>query len=155
MRHLSEQFNIQRGWRQGDPIAPYLFIRCAKILAILIKQNQDIGGKIINDNEHKIAQYADDTCLILNGSPKSLYCSWYNRLFLKPSSTEDKQLWNKNSLDWLKKNSSEVFHHSRLKLDWGSTSFNLLGIEFSVDLDTISSINSFTKYQKFFSFIEQ
>ena len=72
---LSEQFNIQRGYRQGDPITPYLFIRCAEILAILIKQNHDIGGKKIHDNDHKITQYADDTCLILDGSPKSLYCS--------------------------------------------------------------------------------
>jgi hypothetical protein len=39
---LSEQFDIQRGCRQGDPIAPYLFILCAEILAILIKQNKNI-----------------------------------------------------------------------------------------------------------------
>ena len=50
---LSEQFNIDRGCRQGDPIAPYLFIICADILAILNKQNHDIGGIIINGNEHK------------------------------------------------------------------------------------------------------
>ena len=139
---LSEQFNIQRGCRQGDPITPYLFIICAEILAILIKQNHDIGGIIINGNEHKISQYADDTCLILDGSPQSLFTAldtidfFSNLSGLKINSSKTKIVWIGS-----KKISSEVFHHSRWKLDWGSTSFDLLRIEFSVDLDKITSLN--------------
>ena len=49
---LSEQFNVQRGCRQGDPVAPYLFILCAEILALLIKQNKDIKGIVLNGNEY-------------------------------------------------------------------------------------------------------
>lgn len=70
---LSQQFEIQRGCRQGDPVAPYLFILCAEILAILIKQNKDIRGIFVYDREHKISQYADDTSLILDGSASSLF----------------------------------------------------------------------------------
>lgn len=73
--HLSQQFVVQRGCRQGDPVAPYLFIMCAEILAIMIKQNKDIKGIFINDNEHKISQYADDTSLALDGSPESLFAA--------------------------------------------------------------------------------
>jgi hypothetical protein len=36
-----------------------------------------------------------------------------------------------------KKISAEVFHHARWKLDWGSTTFTLLGIHFSAALDKI------------------
>ena len=72
---LSEQFDIQRGCRQGDPIAPYLFILCAEILAILIKQNKSIKSICINNTEHKISQYADDTSLALDGSPQSLFAA--------------------------------------------------------------------------------
>ena len=96
---LSEQFNIQRGCRQGDPIAPCLFIICAEILAILIKQNHDIGGIIINGNEHKISQYADDTCLILDGSPQSLFTAldtidfFSNLSGLKINSSKTKIVW--------------------------------------------------------------
>lgn len=61
--HLSDQISIQRGCRQGDPVSPYLFIFCAEILSILIKQNKEIKGVIINNKEYKLIQYADDTSL--------------------------------------------------------------------------------------------
>ena len=72
---LSEQFNVERGCRQGDPVAPYLFLLCVEILAILIKQNNDIKGIVINDKEHKLSQYADDTSLALDGTSKSLFAA--------------------------------------------------------------------------------
>ena len=41
---VSEYFNPGRGCRQGNPISPYLFIICAEILGILIRNNRDIKG---------------------------------------------------------------------------------------------------------------
>ena len=67
----SPWFSIKRGCRQGDPISPYLFILCAEILAIMIKENRDIEGIIIGQTEHKISQFADDTELFQNGKSKT------------------------------------------------------------------------------------
>jgi hypothetical protein len=153
---LSEQFIVQRGCRQGDPIAPYLFILCAEILAILIKQNKDIKGIVINDEEHKISQYADDTSLALDGSEKSLFnaletLEFFSRLSgLKINTSKTKIIWIGS-----RKFSSDVYHHPRWKLDWGSTSFTLLGMVFSVDLDQIVNLNYSTKIPTIHAMIRQ
>ena len=97
--YLSNQFIIERGCRQGDPVAPYLFLLVAEILSVLIKQNKDIKGITIGDKEHKISQYADDTSLALDGSPKSLFSAldtldFFSRLSgLKINSSKTKIIW--------------------------------------------------------------
>ena len=67
----SPWFSIKRRCRQGDLISPYLFILCAEILAIMIKENRDIKGIIIGQTENKISQFADDTELFQNGKSKT------------------------------------------------------------------------------------
>ncbi len=37
--HVSEQFPISRGCRQGDPIAGYLFVLCIEVLVLLFKNS--------------------------------------------------------------------------------------------------------------------
>lgn len=51
--------------------------------------------------------------------------------------------------------SDQVYHHTRWKLDWGSTTFNLLGIQFSVDLKEIIDINFGLQIPKISALIEQ
>lgn len=153
---LSEQFDIQRGCRQGDPVAPYLFIICAEILSILIKQNNDIKGIFVHNKEHIISQYADDTLLALDGSPKSLFealetIDFYSSFSgLKINTSKTKIVWIGS-----KKFSDQVFHHTRWKLDWGSTSFNLLGFQFSVELSEIVDINFGNQIPKIIALMEQ
>ena len=38
----------------------------------MIRNNKNINGKIINDEEHKLSQYADDTLFLIDGTSKSL-----------------------------------------------------------------------------------
>ena len=68
----SEFFYIKRGARQGCPISPYLFLLCAEILGIGIRHSQTIKGIKIKEEMFIIAQFADDTQIILDGSSESL-----------------------------------------------------------------------------------
>ena len=69
---LSDFFQINRGCKQSDPLAPYLFLICAQILYLLIDSNKMIKGITIKNIEFKISQFADDTTLILDGNESSL-----------------------------------------------------------------------------------
>ena len=68
----SDFFPIERGCKQGDLIAPYLFLLCGQILHYMIEVNVEIKGIIIDSVEIKITQFADDTTLVLDGSQSSL-----------------------------------------------------------------------------------
>ena len=59
--HMSSVFMLERGCRQGDPVSPYLFLFAVEILGIMIRNNPDIKGIMLNDREQKLGQYADDT----------------------------------------------------------------------------------------------
>ena len=45
---------------QGDPISPYLFTIVVEILAKAIRQNEEIKGINIGNEETKLLQFADD-----------------------------------------------------------------------------------------------
>ena len=52
----SNYFVLERGVRQGDPPSPYLFIAVVETLAIAIRQNKDIKGISIENEETKLLQ---------------------------------------------------------------------------------------------------
>ena len=140
--NLSAFFHIGRGCGQGDPVSPFLFVPCAKILGIMIRKNKDIKGIVINNKEHKLSQYADDTLFILDGTSKSLnetldVLSKFSHCFgLKVNFDKTHAVWI-----GLKKKIITLTIKTRWKLSGGKTDFKLLGIIFHVNLDQILEIS--------------
>ena len=94
-----KKIKVGRGCRQCDPIAPYLFLTGAEILALLNKLNHDIVGLKLFLHCYKITQFADDTTLILDGSQQSLQTALNTReIFgnfsgLKMNKEKTKVIW--------------------------------------------------------------
>ena len=138
---MSETFNILRGARQGDPIAAYLFIFCAEILSILVKENKFIEGITLNGHEYKLTQFADDTTLFLSGKKESLQAA-LNILELFGSLSGLKMNTEKTKIIWIgrKKHSKDKLDIN-VALNWGQSQFVLLGLTFSTNLDEMVKIN--------------
>lgn len=139
--HLSPFFMLGRGCRQGDPISPYLFILCAEILSIRLRNNKNIKGIKIDNVELKFSQYADDASAFPDGSKTSLE-ETLQELETFANISGLKTNFDKTQVVWIgaKKYSTDAIK-TRWKLSWEATQFRLLGITFDVDLDKIISIN--------------
>lgn len=82
--NTSSYFKPKRGIRQGCCVSPYLFILVVEIMATHIRQNPDIQGLQLGNEEVKITQFADDsTCVLrsINSLPPllkflSIFASW-------------------------------------------------------------------------------
>ena len=143
----SNFFTVKRGCRQGDPISAYIFILCAEILNIKLKNNKNIKGIHINNKEYIISQFADDTTLFLDCLDKSLR----NTLKLLEEFSHISGLkvnFEKTKLVWIgsMKYSTRSIK-TKWKLSWGEIQFKMLGITFHVNLRNMVNINFEPKIQ--------
>merc|ERR1711860_95713 len=64
--NISEYFKLQRGAKQGDPLAALLFILAVEILSIRLKEDKDIEHyKMEHGVIVKLILYADDLNLFM------------------------------------------------------------------------------------------
>ena len=117
-----------------------IYILVGQIQSILISQCIDVKGISINNLEFKITQYADDTTLFLDGSHSSLQAA-LNILEIFGSISGLKVNTDKTKLIWIGKKKHCKDKLITKGLQWGCTQFDLLGLTFSVDLDSMLDLN--------------
>ena len=63
--HTTKYFPLDRGARQGDPIAAYFFIIVLEIFFIMLRSNRNIKRLRVLDFEYLLTAYADDTTFFI------------------------------------------------------------------------------------------
>lgn len=130
-------FYMGPGCRQGDPISPYLFLLCAEIMGIMIRNINLIKGIVIEDKDYKLLQYADDTVLFMDGSEDSIrstlsLVNQYSKFSgLKPN-YDKTQCIKIGSTAYTGNNYYEKYKN----LMWSQEPFTVLGVTYCIDLDT-------------------
>ena len=153
--HLSTSFPLRCGCRQGDPIAPYIFLICIQVLISMIKENKDIKGITINDSEHKLSFYADDGLVLLDGQEKSLRSlldtlnTFYKISGLAININKTKAIWIGKS----RTNMEQICEDVRLV--WTQEEFTVLGVKFNTELTNLTEINLDSKLKKIQSLFTQ
>ena len=108
----------------------------------MIRTNEKIGGIKLWEKPYKISQYADDTTLYLDGKESSLQevLNTLNRFYLLSGL---KMNTEKTKLVWF-----GALAGSNVKLcedvgfEWGTKEFCTLGVNFSVNVEHIWSLNT-------------
>ena len=138
---LSKPIDMSRGIFQGCPISPFLFLFAIEILAIAVRSNDKIKGIKVGNTEKKINLLADDTTCFLQGDLGS-----FRELF----SILDKFASFSGCKINLSK--SEAIHIGSLKgtdfcpfeeagLRWRTNTFKTLGINFSLNINSLYELN--------------
>lgn len=144
--NISRWFEVGRGCRQGDPISPYIFILCAEVMAIMLRENLNIKGIKINDIETKITQYADDSEILLEGDRNSFEESMRIVDTFGRASGLNLNV-NKTNAIWLgSKRNSDVKYMPHLNIVWNPIKFKILGIWFTNDLKECLQLNLNDKF---------
>ena len=139
--YLSNFFPIERGCRQGDPLSCYIFILCAEVLSLVLRDNNNIKGITLHGIEHKLSQFADDTTILLDGTDQSLN-ETLNVIQDFSNISGLNVNFDKTNVVWIGKNKySSYTIKTKWKLNWMQHSFKMLGINFDVDLSKIFQIN--------------
>lgn len=143
----SKYFKILNGVRQGDPLSSLLFIIAVEVLAIAIRQNNNIEGIKVNNYEVKISLLADDTTLMIRNILSLRNALNVLSLFYFASGL--KINYEKTVIMQIGKITTSFLNIKPFNLQWSTGGVKSLGIKYYNDINEITKINLNEKLLEF------
>ena len=135
--NVSDYFSLGCGVRQGDPLSPYLFVLAAEALAIAVRQNVHIKGILVDGQETKLLQYADDMTAVLSDITSAQ--ELFNLLASFRISSGLSINWSKTEGMWI--GSTRSNNTKPLGINWPNEPIKALGIFYTYDLKLLHEKN--------------
>ena len=136
--YFSTYFTPTRGLFQGNPVAPFLFLFVAEILAIHLRKNPRIRGIKVGTIEYLLSMFADDLDLLLDHD-RDVWGEVMNEFDQFEKITGMKVSYEKTTIYRIGsiRNSNAKFYSVR-KVQWTSDPINILGVHIAnTDQDLI------------------
>ena len=137
--NVSDYFSLGRGVRQGHPLSPYLFGLAAEALAIAVRQNVHIKGILVDGQETKLLQYADDMTAVLSDITSAQ--ELFNLLDSFRISSGLSINWSKTEGMWI--GSTRSNKTKPVGINWPNEPIKPLGIFYTYDLKLLHENNNF------------
>ena len=139
--HFSQRFYIKRGVHQGGPCSSTLFLICAELLALALKDNGNIKGIPVRDILKLLGQYADDADIYLLKEQKSLDTVFMvlERFRQLTGFTLNYDKTTIFRIGSAAKSNSMLFMQKAVT--WTSDPINVLGVKITTDETQVEQIN--------------
>ena len=107
----------------------------------MIRQNENIAGVVLNGTEIKLSSYADDTAIILDGTPQSLQeCMECMRTFQEVSGLQLNQ--SKTQAVWIGANiNRNDMIYPEIEIQWTKGPVEYLGVRLDATGTQLAQLN--------------
>ena len=134
MAIITDRISMQRGIFQGCPISPYLFLFVIEIMALSIRQNENIKGISVKNQEAKISLLADDSVCFSRWIKGIRLITLFNTLHIFGLHSGCKINLSKSEAIWIGcKKGCQEFPYTQ-GITWKASQFKSLGITFCLNL---------------------
>ena len=139
--NMTNPIDMERGIFQGCPISPYLFLLVIEIMALAIRQNCQIKGIPVENQQLKINLLADDSTCFIDGSDAS-FKSLFNTIDKFSECSGCKLNVAKSEAIWIGSRQGCQSHpFADIGLKWNKSTFKTLGIHFSLNINQLYNLN--------------